>query len=230
MGKFLWLIVYFCMVSVAWSGPFWVTDTAIPVGPGVYKLEESFTDVTSLATSIEYEAIPNMSLKLTLPYFTGSHSGFGDLEVKSKIRFVKGREADPLSVAGQIVIKIPTAGDDPALKTSGEPDVGFVAIASKPFNRVITHGNLGYIFIGGPGRDQLKYSLGFDVKTQWKMLNFIGELYGQRTSGYGSIGGILGGATYRLSPDLVLSGLLGLGLTHSSPDSTAKVLVSYSLK
>ncbi|HLG21562.1 MAG TPA: hypothetical protein VI382_02010, partial [Candidatus Manganitrophaceae bacterium] len=114
---------------------------------------------------------------------------------------------------------------DQILGTTGEADVGFLAIASKEFDRVMAHINFGYIFIGNPPledrADQLRYSLGLEFKTEEELVRLIGEISGGVEVGEAASNGslnLLGAVSYMADRNVTLDASLGFGLTQDSPD------------
>lgn len=227
--------------------PFLLTETAIPVEKGNYRLEtglvlnriSSNTRDTNLAIDIRYGLIQNLELDLLVPYLfreeDGEHeSQIGDTLLRAKVRFIKGREANPLSISGQLILKLPTAGRDDFFGTSGEPDLGFVAIASKEFTPVTAHINFGYIFIGntpfGDEPDQIRYALGLELQTIEEPVVLIGEISGSAEIGNSASKGIitlLGGINYKVSRIASVDGSVGFGLTQDSPDYLVNVGFTY---
>ncbi len=253
INKVFWVVLlsflsFLSLPSVASAErPFLVTETAIPVERGIYRLEtgvvfdrfSSNSHDTDLAIDIRYGLIQNLELDLVVPYLFREAGGerdnqFGDVLFRAKVRFIKGREANPLSIAGQLIIKLPTAGRDRFFGTSGEPDVGFIAIASKEFTPVTAHVNLGYIFIGNPpfGNEpnQIRYSLGLELQTNVEPLLLMAEMAGSADIGDQVRNGILdllGGIEYRVNQIARFDGSVGFGLTNNSPDYLFNIGFTY---
>ncbi|MCG3117309.1 MAG: transporter [Candidatus Manganitrophus sp. SA1] len=218
--------------------PFLLTERAIPLERGNYQLEtglvlnrfSSDTRDANLLVDIRYGLIQNLELDILLPYLfreeDGEHENqIGDLLLRAKVRFLKGREANPLSIAGQLFIKVPSAGRDRFFGTTGEPDLGIVAIASKEFTPVTAHINFGYIFIGNPPLgdlpDQILYALGLELQTIEDPLSLIGEISGSTEIGNSASKGILtllGGVNYKFERAVSADASVGFGLTDDSPD------------
>ncbi len=218
--------------------PFLVTERAIPTQKGVYRFDGglSFDRVSdeekknTFIGSIRYGLIHNLEFSLETPYVFLERGGsrlnqLGDTILNTKIRFIKGRAANPLSVAGQMSIKFPTAGREALLRTTGVVDVGFRAIASKEFTPLTTHINLGYFFIGNPAggdeANQLRYALGVEFEVAETPLNFIGELFGQSNAGSGSSDDQLtamGGFSFQADRDLTIDFSTGFGISEDAPD------------
>lgn len=218
--------------------PFLLTERAIPLERGNYQLEtglvlnrfSSDTRDANLLVDIRYGLIQNLELDILLPYLFREEGGehenqIGDLLLRAKVRFLKGREANPLSIAGQLFIKVPSAGRDRFFGTTGEPDLGIVAIASKEFTPVTAHINFGYIFIGNPPLgdlpDQILYALGLELQTIEEPLSLIGEISGSTEIGNSASKGILtllGGVNYKFERAVSADASVGFGLTDDSPD------------
>ena len=170
-----------------------------------------------------------------------SQTGLGDLRLKSKVRFLKGREANPLSLSGQLVLKFPTCDEGKGVivrlnpSCTGEVDVGLLGIASKTFSPVTVHLNLGYAFVGNPpGQvldDVFSYDLAFEYDTPLRGLTLMTELMGEmnqniRYSGQDPLA-FLYGAAYEVVPNLNMDGAFSAGLTEGSPDYTLTVGLAY---
>ncbi len=190
--------------------------------------------------------INNLDFEVEVPTIfvedAGNHqAGLGDLTMKSKVRFLKGREANPLSIAGQIVIKFPTCKRDklslrklnPAC--TGEVDLGLKGIASKAFDPVTVHLNVGYIFVGNPPGEVLddifQYSLAFQVLTPVEGLALAAEVAGEinrniRVSGQNPLA-FLYGVVYEAVPHLKLDLALSSGFTEASPDYSVTTGLGY---
>jgi hypothetical protein len=235
-GLFLFLP---CVTDTASAErPFLFTERAVPLERGNYKLEtglvlnrfSSDTRDANLSIDVRYGLIQNLELDILLPYLfreeDGEHENqIGDILLRAKVRFLKGREANPLSIAGQLFIKLPSAGRDRFFGTTGEPDLGVVAIASKEFTPVTAHINFGYTFIGNPPLgdlpDQILYALGLELQTIEEPVALIGEISGSTEVGNSASRGILtllGGVNYKFERTASMDASVGFGLTDDSPD------------
>ncbi len=233
--------------------PFLTVETAIPTERGTYRIESGLVlnrlsnkaKKTELGINLRYGLIQNLEFDLEVPVVFISDDGrrknmLGDVLLKTKIRFIKGRAANPLSIAGQMVIKFPTAGKEnfkeEFLRTSGVVDVGFVAIASKTFAPTTAHINLGYYFIGNPAgedlSDQIRYALGLESKVEGAPVRLIGEFFGQSdTSSSSSTPDtmvLMGGFALQTRKDLTFDTTVGFGLNDESPDYIINIGVVYS--
>lgn len=234
----LFLFLLYITETAFAERPFLLTERAVPLERGTYKLEtglvlnrlSSDTRNSSLLLDLRYGLIQNLELDIVLPYLfreeDGEHENqIGDLLLRAKVRFLKGREANPLSISGQLFIKLPSAGRDRFFGTTGEPDLGIVAIASKEFTPVTAHINFGYIFIGNPPLgdlpDQILYALGWELQTNAEPLTLIGEISGSTEIGSSASRGILnllGGINYKFEKTVTADASVGFGLTDDSPD------------
>lgn len=227
--------------------PFFVTERAVPTKKGIYRFDGglSFNRVSdseknnALIGSIRYGLIHNLEFALEIPYLFVETGGSrlnqqGDTVLDTKVRFIKGRAANPLSIAGQMSIKFPTAGREARLGTTGVVDVGFRAIASKEFTPLTTHINLGYFFIGNPAggdeSNQLRYALGLEFEILKTPLRFIGELFGQSNVDNGLSDdhmAIMGGFSFQAKRKLFIDFSAGFGLAEDAPDYTLSTGASY---
>lgn len=251
------LILLFILISyllrpglVSAERPFSVTERAIPVERGSFRLEAGLSldrispnaKGTTLSADLRYGLISNLELDAKLPYLflergNEHENRAGDILLRTKIRFLKGREANPLSIAGAMLIKLPSAGHHEFFDTTGEADVGLLAIASKEFASVTAHINFGYIFIGNPPfksrPDQLRYALGLEFKTDAEPTRMIGEVSGSTDVGSNASNGLLSalvGISYEADQDVVIDTSVGAGLTHGAPDYTWNLGFTYAFR
>ncbi len=247
---FRWLfpLLFFIALSPSPASaerPFSATERALPVERGRYRLEgglevkrfSSTKDQTTFPIRLRYGQLQNLEFGAGFSYFFGENNNantdhLGDLFLTTKIRFLKGREANPLSIAGQIAIKLPTAGYNKAFDTSGEVDVGFMAIATKVFAATTAHINFGYLFVGKsprdvpPQEDRLISSLGFDFKTPDPLSHLALELFGQvdrRSAVSHGQWNLLFGMAYHAEQDIYIDTSLIFGLNHYTPDRSFNI-------
>ena len=191
-------------------------------------------EIRSLINNMDFEVeVPTVFAKQV----GDSQAGLGDLRLKSKVRFLKGREANPLSLSGQLVIKFPTCdkGNGAISKLdstcTGEVDVGLVGIASKSFTPINVHLNLGYTFVGNPPGETLDdvflYDLAFEYDAPLRGLALVTELMGEANKPGQDPLAFLYGAVYELVPNLEIDGAFSAGLTEGSPDYTLTVGLAY---
>jgi len=232
--------------------PYLDSETAVTMDRGKSKLDLSFqadrwssqTSTYVLRGELTSGLINNLDFSVDVPYLfrnekdAKDEDGLGDLTLKAKVRFIKGREATPVSIAGQLAVKFPSCDRHKGLspECTGEPDVGIRAIASKEFFPVTIHLNLGYVFVGNPPNSRLDdfitYSLAFDYLTVSDRFHVLGELAGEgnrypKTSKVSTLLSAktsadplsaLMGLLYDLDLNMVLSLAGNVGLTQASPD------------
>lgn len=226
--------------------PFLTTESAVPLDRGQTKLEtglkyERFSNSSktyTLNAELTTGIINNLEFLVNVPFIFKRASqdnteGLGDVTMKAKLRFLKGREATPVSIAGQLIIKFPS-GDRDSLGT-GEADVGFQLVATQEFPLITAHLNLGYTFMGNPPgrefRDILSYSLAFEYEALPNTLKLVGELTGHRQEDPAKSGdplSLLAGIVHRLDKQVTIDGGLAIGITSVSPDYTINVGLTYN--
>ncbi len=187
----------------------------------------------SLRADLRYGILNNLDFEVEVPYLSVSaggveDSGLGDLSLKLKVRILKGREANPLSIGGKIAVKFPTCNEAslgqavfPSINPSctGESDISLIGIATKEFSLATVHLNAGYTLVGNPPfqalDDEVLASVGVDYPTVIKPLRVAGELsaVSNRYPGVGDAWSLLLASSYAFNPALIgdLSFLLGLG-------------------
>jgi hypothetical protein len=226
------------------EAPFLVTETAIPMDRASYRVEGGFqlnkenTDITALSASLRYGLINNLEVAASLPYLSAdngatSRNQFGDILLVAKVRFLKGREANPLSIGGAMQVKVPFGTRNLLVGTTGKADVGFSVLASKEIPPYEAHLNLGYTFIGNPpgnnSPDQVSYSLGLGYKDFRPNLSLMGEFFSTANDSgpsYAKRSVALGAETF-VRPDIKIDSALGLGLSHHAPDYILSLRGSY---
>lgn len=245
----VFLMVSFLPALAFAQRPFIATESAVPVDRGAYRLETGIITNRYAAgsrgmifnTSFRYGLIQNLEIDFELPYLFFEDKGdhvdhFGDVLLKSKVRFLKGRVANPLSLAGMLVIKFPSAGKLEVFRpeATGEADVGIWAIASKEFDLTTAHINFGYILIGNPAfedrEDQVRYSLGIEHGFWDTNSVLFAELSGRSEVDDASPKDtmvVAGGFSYEADLDLFIDGSIGFGLTNESPDYLISGGLSY---
>ena len=214
--------------------PFLATESAIPVERGHSRLDtgiqyeqfSSNTDDFTMIAKLTYGVVQHLDFEVEIPYLVHRlegtvTDGFGEVVLRTKIRFLQGREANPVSIAAQVIGKLPTSRQ--GLGT-GEPDIGFIALASQELFPVTVHLNLGYLFIGGPAQNSVVYSIGGEMLTVVDRLQLVTELAGATSEPLEPNRGssrlhVLGGGLYQLTETLMLHGALTFGLTTAAPAS-----------
>lgn len=223
--------------------PYIATESAVPVERGNSRLDLAFgfekwdTNPREtryiMDTELSYGLINNLEFTVNVPYVVKNvsrgrnRSGLGDLTLKAKIRFIKGRAANPVSISGMIISKFPSCNENKGLTPdcTGEPDMGFKAITSKEFFPVTVHLNLGYLFIGNPPNtdfdDVFSYSIGADLLTQVDFLHVVGEFAGETNrdpdSGSDPLSMLIG-VLYELDLQKVVTVAADFGLTKAAPE------------
>ena len=244
MKPFVLLAVLFLVHPIFAFGqpPFLVTESAIPIDKESYQVEggvqfnRASTRLTSVSASLRYGLINNLEIAGTLPYLFAndgrrSRNQFGDVLLVTKVRFIKGREANPLSIGGAMQVKVPIGSKSNLTGTTGESDIAFLALASKEIAPYEAHLNVGYAFIGSLP-DRLNYSLGLEHKEFRPNLSLMGELFGSANESgpsHDNWSGALGASTF-LRPQIRLDGALGLGLSHHAPDYILSLRSFYFFK
>jgi len=240
-------ILFFVIPAIAFGeAPFLVTESAIPIDKESYQADAGLqfskanTQITSLSASLRYGLINNLEIAATLPYlFANSRSQsdnqFGDIFLAAKVRFIKGREANPLSIGGAMQVKVPFGSRDSLVGTTGEADVGFSALATKGIPPYEAHLNLGYTFIGNsPGGipDQIHYSLAVNKSNFLPNISLMGELFGTADASgpsHDQWSAALGASTF-VRPNVRIDGAIGVGLSSQPPDYILNARGSYFLK
>lgn len=237
--------------------PFVSAERAPTLDHGVSKLEfgmESarFSSQTTRYTSkteLTYGLLDHLNFEVEVPYFFvtgpgGTQGVVGDVTLRPKVIFLKGREANPLSLAGELVVKFPSCEESGAAGAAnptvnaactGEADLGLIGIATKEFLPVTVHLNLGYTFVGNPpGRtldNVISYALAFEYGTVLPATVLVGEVAGE-TNRDPSVGAnpltLLVGVMYRVNRRVSVDSSLTAGLTSPSPDYGASLGVSYT--
>lgn len=231
--------------------PFFVTENAIPVAKGNSRLEygirydrlSSNHKVYTETVELTYGIMNDIDFEVEVPYIyqrrdrsgLNNIDGLGDLKIKSKLIFLKGREANPLSLSGQVIVKFPTCNekDDLSKECSGETDIGFTAIASKEYYPLTVHLNMGYLSVR-KFKDVFNYSLAFEYNTGIRGIKIVTEIAGEtvrnrRIAEFSEDPLFLWtSATYDIGYNIIVDTGLGVGLTNSSPDYTSEIGASYN--
>lgn len=148
--------------------------------------------------------------------------GFGDVEAAVKLRFLDESDTFP-ALAAAVGIKTTTGDEDKGLG-SGEIDVPINFIATKGFDRLTLHANLGYNVIGKPEGEDVSDTVGYGVAAEYAVTEIfciVGEVVGEiqtEDTDEDNPAEILAGATYELPFGTVLDAAVAAGLTDGSPD------------
>jgi hypothetical protein len=252
LGAAVWLSVV--EPRQAWADrPFIATDRADPVEKGqtrfemgvLYQQFSSNEHLSTLLIELTNGMLNDLDFEVEVPILfmqanSPAENGLGDVTLKAKVRWLRAREGRPVSLATELMVKLPTCNKDKLSEfdpvCTGETDVGFIGIASKSFHSVDVHLNVGYTIIGNtpstdpPLRDTLNYSLGFEYPVPSLPLNVTAEIAGHTISDpTESIQPlvVLFGLSYRARELLVFDLGLVKGLTNSSPDFALTGGVTY---
>lgn len=234
--------------------PFVSTERAPTLDHGVSELEfglnsarfSSQTTRYTLLTELTYGLLDHLNFEVEVPYLFisgpgGTQGVVGDVVLKPKMLFLKGREANPLSLAGEMQLKFPSCDETgPASgeinpSCTGESDLGFTAIATKEFLPLTVHLNVGYTFVGNPPGGNLKnvlgYSLAFEYQTILPAVAVVTELAGETNRDPNTpkdLVTLLFGVTYQVNRRVKLDSSIVSGLTAPSPDYAALLGVAYT--
>ena len=201
-------------------------------------------DAYTLDVELNYGIINNLDIGVEVPYvFWRPANGknvetIGDMILKSRLLFLKGREGNPISLTIQPFFKVPTPENDikvlqsgPGLST-GETDFGFLFIATREMDPLVAHMNLGYTFINKPSfgpdfRNVFSFKVALEYKAE-KGLELVGELKGETNKDphHSDFFSILLGSRYELKEGVSVDVGYDLGLSDASPYSTATVGVT----
>jgi hypothetical protein len=249
-------IALFSFSSTAWADhPFTIARSAIPIKHNGYRIETGLQmdnlpkgrQANTFSLSFLYGLIHNMEVGAQIPYLYAregvvSHDQLGDVTLLAKVRFLKGRDAAPISLASLIDVKLPSASRDVVVDTTGEPDVRLGLVASKTLFPYHTHLNMAHTFIGNPPKqersDRQDYSLTVEYETMRPGLLVMGRVFGsaskashEHASGNADSSekwfAAATGASYQLRESVVVDGSVAIGLSHHAPDSSFNLRVSY---
>ncbi|MBI4716157.1 MAG: transporter [Nitrospirae bacterium] len=183
-----------------------------------------------LEMELNYGLIDNLDLGVEIPFISWDPDRgegadvVGDVIVKSKLLFLKGREGDPISLSFQPFVKLPTADEKYPLST-GESDLGFVLIGTRNLHPVMAHLNVGYTLVNGttPQGDEYDNVFGFKIALEYladPRYQVVGELAGEtnRTPDADDYFSLLVGGRYLWMKDVTLDAGVALGLSDASPD------------
>lgn len=224
------------------------TQSAYPLEIHRIKLESGIEYINfpradeaySLDIELNYGVINNLDVGIEVPYLfwqpedDDNVQTVGDMILKSRLLFLKGREGNPISLTIQPFFKVPTPKNDkqvlqsgPGLST-GETDFGFVFIATREIAPIVAHMNLGYTFINKPsfGKDYenvFSFRLAVEYEGAKKGLELVGELSGEtnKDPSGDDLLSVLLGARFVLREGISADVGYGIGVSDASPDSTA---------
>lgn len=246
----LFLVAYISMSTpnLAFAHRPLTTQNAYPERVHKIKLESGIKytnfphgdEAYNLDIEVNYGVINNLDVGVEVPYvFWRPNEGektdtVGDMILKSRLLFLKGREGNPISLTIQPFFKIPTPENNgetlqsgPGLST-GETDFGFLFIATREMSSLlIAHMNLGYVFINRPSfgpdyENVFSFKIAVEYMTD-KDIELVGELSGETNKNPREDDpfSMLLGARYKMKDGVLLDAGFSAGLSDSSPDSTA---------
>lgn len=249
------LAIHLCMPRLSYAlRPYRITDSANPINRGNSIFEFGVSSsrkpdnrkIKKMMGELTFGLINNLDFEIEVPYHTlkdnkTTDEGIGDLTMKGKLTFLKGRQADMLSLAGMFIAKFPSCNEDKKLSVecTGEPDQGLKFIATRIFypdgtTPLTVHLNLGRIFLGNPPGTRLKdltiYSLAAETPAPLKNLTVLAEISGETNPTPGvkeDLQYLLMGITSRLSRRVTVNAGLSLGITKTSDDYDLSVGFSY---
>jgi len=242
------LALLFLPVVAAAQRPFFATFRATPVEPSHLTIESHIAfdqqsddhRATGLSLGVRYGLLYETEVSAHLPYLYAERNGksdhhLGDLLLGAKFRLIRGRAANPLSVATLITVKVPSAGEQRLLGTTGEADIGLFAIASKTFAPISAHANLGYVFNGNPPgsekKDQFHYALAVEYPADL-FFTLFGELLGSVQVGHSLTAGpwsLGAGTSYAIDETRTIDGSVAAGLTDDAPEFSLRVGMTWAL-
>ncbi|MDP8230400.1 MAG: transporter [Candidatus Gorgyraea atricola] len=233
MKKILYLTLFLMgIASFAYAARPLSTDDAGTVEKGFFEIENGFEYVKqddeeyNLSFALKYGISESFHIGVELPYkfinFKESEDmdGIGDLVVSSKYNFLED-EGNLPSMSLGVSIKTETGDADKGLGTS-EVDYGVNGIMSKEIGRLISHLNVGYTFVGGPGKDTSSYGLAMEYPIN-ENLNVLGEITGE-TAFDGDFddnpfSGLVG-VNYAINAMVMFDLGIGFEISDASPDYT----------
>ncbi|MCC6544551.1 MAG: transporter [Nitrospirae bacterium] len=192
----------------------------------------------NLDLEVNYGVINNLDVGVEIPYVfwrpKGSKNadGLGDMILKSRLLFLKGREGNPISLTIQPFFKIPTpenefkSGEGESGFSTGETDFGFVFIATREMSELLSaHMNVGYTFINKPSwgseyENVFLFKLAVEYSAD-KEIQLVGEVNGEtnKVPHNPDFFSILLGARYKIMEGVLLDAGFSVGISDASPDS-----------
>jgi len=189
MKKILYLIFFIMATSSsAYGARPLSTDDAGTVEKGHFEIESGFEYVKqndeeyNLSFVLKHGVSENLDLGIEIPYkfinFRESDDtdGIGDMTITSKYRFLDESGSLP-SLSLSFSMKTETGNGEESLGTS-EVDYGFNGIMSKETGKLNSHLNIGYTFVGEPGKNSFSYGWAMECQIN-ENLNILGEITGE---------------------------------------------------
>ena len=256
--RYILIIISFCVFicTILFTLPAYAhrpltTQSAYPEKVHKIKLETGLrflnypegNDAYSIDIEANYGVINNLDIGVEIPYvfWRPSQSDkkadtVGDMILKSRLLFLKGREGNPISLTIQPFFKLPTPENNEDVLMSGlstgETDFGFLFIATREMSQLLSaHMNMGYTFINKPswGKEkEYENVFSFKVAVEYsadKEIKIVGEVSGETNKDphEDDLFSILLGARYRMMEGVLLDAGFSAGISDASPDSTATV-------
>lgn len=258
--RYILIIISFCVFicTILFTLPAYAhrpltTQSAYPEKVHKVKLETGLrflnypegpegNEAYSIDIEANYGVINNLDIGVEIPYVfwrpdVGEDADVdtvGDMIVKSRLLFLKGREGNPISLTIQPFFKVPTTENNKAVLESGfstgETDFGFVFIATREMSQLLSaHMNMGYTFINKPSwGNEYENVFSFKVAVEYsadKEIKIVGEVSGETNKDphEDDLFSILLGARYRMMEGVLLDAGFSAGISDASPDSTATV-------
>lgn len=206
----------------------------------------------NLDVEVNYGVINNLDVGVEIPYVFWRPDGvryvdtLGDMILKSRLLFLKGREGNPISLTIQPFFKIPTPENDENVLRSGggsgsvgeddvddegsgfstgKTDFGFVFIATREMSQSLSaHMNMGYTFINKPSwGTEYENVFSFKVAVEYSAddeIDIVGEVNAETNKDPHSpdFFSILLGARYRIMEGVLLDAGFSVGISDASPD------------
>lgn len=257
-GRYILIIISFCVFicTILFTLPAYAhrpltTQSAYPEKVHKVKLETGLrflnypegneaNEAYSIDIEANYGVINNLDIGVEIPYvFWRPSQGdkaadtVGDMILKSRLLFLKGREGNPISLTIQPFFKLPTPENNEDVLMSGlstgETDFGFLFIATREMSQLLSaHMNMGYTFINKPSGKEYENVFSFKVAVEYsadKEIKIVGEVSGETNKDphEDDLFSILLGARYRMMEGVLLDAGFSAGISDASPDSTATV-------
>ena len=254
--RYILIIISFCVFicTILFTLPAYAhrpltTQSAYPEKVHKIKLETGLrflnypegNDAYSIDIEANYGVINNLDIGVEIPYvfWRPSQSDkkadtVGDMILKSRLLFLKGREGNPISLTIQPFFKLPAPENNEDVLMSGlstgETDFGFLFIATREMSQLLSaHMNMGYTFINKPSwGKEYENVFSFKVAVEYsadKEIKIVGEVSGETNKDpkEDDLFSILLGARYRMMEGVLLDAGFSAGISDASPDSTATV-------
>ena len=163
---------------------------------------------------------------------TADADGISDLAIQTKVWLWQGFD-DKFKLASRLDIKLPTASEHRGLGT-GNPDIGFVGIATYKNGKTNIDWNLGYYPIDVSGSDFgddhwfAGCALRRELTTEWTILAEGYALLPHTHAGGNANFYFSGGPQRRIGEHVIFSALIGTAVGHNSPDLTGTLELAFA--